>query len=330
EEVVAEAQRKKANLIISHHALIFTPLKTLTTENRIRKLFIAMTKANIALLSAHTNLDFTHDGVSFALAERLGLKKVQVLIPQEHALKKIVVFVPVDYVDTVMQAMSKAGAGAIGNYDSCSFQLQGSGTFRGLKGSNPFIGQRPLRHSAGTMERVEEIRLEMIVYTWKLKSVLEALKESHPYEEVAYDVYNLENEANQYGAGAIGELETPMKLEQFLQQVKERLQVPALRFTNNLKSKIKRVAVCGGSGSQIVSSAIDAGADAFVTADIKYHTFQDAEKRIALIDAGHFETEVPIVKKLTSYLKEQLQLNKEHIPVIASTTMTNPVHYYYS
>ena len=252
EEVVAEAQRKKANLIISHHPLIFTPIKSLTPENRIGKLLMAMTKSNIALLSAHTNLDFTHNGVSIALAERIGLMNIQVLIPQEHAMKKVVVFVPHDYADVVMQAMSKAGAGAIGNYDSCSFQLPGSGTFRGLKGSKPFIGQRPRRGSEGTIERVKEIRLEMIVYAWKLKSVLQAMTESHPYEEVAYDVYNLENEASQYGTGAIGELEIPMRLEQFLQHVKKQLHVPVLRFTGELKSKIKRVAVCGGSGSQIV------------------------------------------------------------------------------
>jgi dinuclear metal center YbgI/SA1388 family protein len=323
EKVIAEAIGKKANLIISHHPLIFTPLKSLTTEHRNSNLALLLAKKNIALISAHTNLDFTGNGVSIALAQRLGLQNIKVLASQEDVLKKITVFVPVTHVDGVMHAMSKAGAGAIGNYDSCSFQLKGTGTFRGLDGSKPFIG------AAGKTERVEEVRLEMVVFSWHLKSVLRAMKAAHPYEEVAYDVYALENSVEQFGTGAIGEMKSPMRLEKFLQHVQKKLNVPALRYTGKLNSIIRRVAVCGGSGSQFISTAIVEGADVYVTADVKYHTFQDAEERIALIDAGHYETEIPILETLATTLKTKNFIQKE-LPVIISKTKVNPVHYYYS
>ncbi|MBI3193957.1 MAG: Nif3-like dinuclear metal center hexameric protein, partial [Ignavibacteriae bacterium] len=324
EKVIAEALEQKANLIISHHPLIFTPLKSLTPEHRTSKLALLLAKEDIALISVHTNLDFTSNGVSIALAKRLGLQNIKVLAPQEDILKKIIVFVPLTHIDGVLQAMSKAGAGAIGKYDSCSFQLQGTGTFRGLNGAKPFIG------TSGKTERVEEIRLEMVVYSWNVKSVVRAMKASHPYEEVAYDVYALENQVEQFGIGAIGEVKNLMKLEKFLQHIQIKLHVPSLRFTGKLNSIIQQVAVCGGSGSQIVTNAIAAGADAYVTADVKYHTFQDAEERIALIDAGHFETEAPILESLAAYVKEKSFTRTEQIPVILSKTKVNPVHYFYS
>ncbi len=324
EKVINEARKANANLIISHHPLIFTPLKSLTPEHRTSKLALMLVKADISLIAAHTNLDFTNNGVSIVLAERLGLQNIKVLAPQKEVLKKITVFVPVGHVDAVMQAMSNAGAGAIGNYDSCSFQLQGTGTFRGLGGSKPYIG------SKGKTERVEEVRLEMIVYSWKLNSVIHAMKAAHPYEEIAYDVYSLENEVNQMGAGAIGEMKRPMKLEMFLKHVGKVLRVPALRFTGKKNSTIKRVAVCGGSGSQLISNAIAAGADAYITADVKYHTFQDAEEKIVLIDAGHYETESPVLQSLSAYLKENSFNRRERIPVIVSKTNVNPVYYYNS
>ncbi len=324
DQVIEEAKKKQVNLIISHHPLIFTPLKSLIPENRVGSLVYSMVSNKIALISAHTNLDFTQHGVSYVLARQLGLMNIRVLVPQNDILKKIVVFIPSDHVESVMLAMSKAGAGVVGKYDSCSFQTEGKGTFRGLEGSNPFIGKK------GTLEIVEEIRLEMITPSWKLASVIQAMKTNHPYEEVAYDVFSLDNKADIFGTGAIGELDSPEALDTFLVRVQRSLKVPSLRYTKGLRTSIKKVAVCGGSGSEYISSAISAGADAYVTADIKYHTFQDAEGRITLIDAGHFETESPIVKKLVTYLKEQIQTRSANIPVFASNKMSNPVHYFYS
>ncbi len=324
EQVIEEAKKKQVNLIISHHPLIFTPIKSLLPENRVGSLIFNLVSNNIALLCAHTNLDFTHQGVSFVLAEKLGIANLRVLIPQSDILKKIVVFIPSNHVDGVLSAMSDAGAGVVGNYDTCSFQSKGSGTFRGLVGSKPFIGK------TGSLEIVEEVRLEMITSSWKLPSVIKAMKTTHPYEEVAYDVISLDNKADIFGAGAIGELQSPESLETFLARVQGALHAPSLRYTGKLKSRIKKVAVCGGSGSDAIPAAISSGADAFVTADLKYHTFQDAENLIALIDAGHFETESPVVEKLVTYLKEQIQSCSENIPVLASKKMSNPVHYFYS
>ncbi|MBI5214553.1 MAG: Nif3-like dinuclear metal center hexameric protein [Ignavibacteriae bacterium] len=324
EKVIAEAKKKQANLIISHHPLIFTPLTSLTPEHRTSKLVLMLAKADIALISVHTNLDFTSNGVSIALAKRLGLENIRVLVPQNDVLKKITVFVPATHVEPVFRAMSDAGAGAIGNYDSCSFQIQGTGTFRGLDGSKPFIG------STGKTERVEELRVEMVAYSWNVASVIRAMKATHPYEEVAYDVHALENETRYFGTGAIGDVKVPFRLEKFLQHVQKELDVPALRYSGNLQSIIRRVAVCGGSGSQLVSSAIAAGADAYVTADVKYHTFQEAEERIALIDAGHYETEAPILESLAAYLKEKSFTRNEQLPVTISKTNVNPVNYYNS
>ncbi|TAK53605.1 MAG: Nif3-like dinuclear metal center hexameric protein, partial [Bacteroidetes bacterium] len=207
-------------------------------------------------------------------------------------------------------------------YESCSFRTNGTGTFRGLNGATPFIGD------AGQLERVEEVRLEMLVEKWKISPVLNAMKTAHPYDEVAYDLYSLENRLGNAGAGTIGTLATPESLEKFLQRLRKRLHTGAFRFTGRRAATIRRVAVCGGSGSELIRTAIAAGADAYVTADIKYHTFQDAESNIALIDAGHFETESPIIPKLVSYFTKQLTGLGEQIPVFASTTMSNPVCYY--
>jgi len=321
EQVIAEAQRKAVNLIISHHPLLFTPIKSLTTENRTGSLLLALAKSDIALISAHTNLDFTHDGVSFALAKRIGLTDIEVLVPQTNILSKIVVFVPHKNVDEVMTAMANAGAGFIGKYDNCSYRTEGTGTFRGGKGTKPAVGK------AGKLEHVKEVRLEMIVQSWNLRGVIKAMNASHPYEEVAYDVYRLENELKSVGAGAIGNLPAPLTLKKFLYRIHEQLQIPALRYTGSPRTSIRKVAVCGGSGSQLVHDAISSGADAYVTADVKYHTFQDAEEKIVLVDAGHYETEVPIIQPLVAYMKKQLQARRESLPVFASRFMSNPVHY---
>lgn len=322
--VVEEARRKQIDLLISHHPLLFHPLRSVHDDDRIGQLVLKLAQYRISLYSAHTNLDFTHSGVSAALAERLGLLNCAVLSKQNKTHKKVVVFVPSDHVEKVMGAMAKAGAGRVGEYEACSFRTEGIGTFRGLSGTKPFVGK------AGMLESVSEVRLEMVVPQWKLSTVLEAMRESHPYEEVAFDVYDLANESQDYGAGVIGELTRRMSLKEFLAHVRTRLRVPALRYTGNSRRQIRSVAVCGGSGSELLQHALHRGADAFVTADVSYHTFERAEGAIALIDAGHFETETPVVQKVVDYLKTEPTIRKENIRIIASQQSRNPVQYYLS
>jgi dinuclear metal center YbgI/SA1388 family protein len=320
--VIEEAKKKEIDLIICHHPLFFHPLKSVQKQTRTGAMVVELAKREIAVYSAHTNLDVTTNGVSVALAETIGLQNINVLLSQKDMQKKIVVFVPHQYVDKVTKAMAEAGAGVIGNYEYCSFQLEGTGTFRGTMLANPFVGK------TGTLEKVQEVRLEMIVPNGKVRTVLNAMKSVHPYEEVAYDVYPLSNETSQYGAGAIGEFKRPMTVASFIGTIKRKLHTRAIRCSSNPPAKIKRVAVCGGSGSDLLSEAIRQQADAFVTADVRYHTFQEAENVIALIDAGHFETEFPILKKLASYLQKEFNVRKERIVVLISQQQQNPVLYH--
>ncbi len=324
DEVVNEARQKKIDLLISHHPLIFSPLKFIRSNDRVGRLTLALARNNISLYSAHTNLDFTTSGVSSALAERLELQNIKVLLQQNNVYKKIVVFVPSEFAEKIMSAMAKAGAGKVGNYDTCSFQTNGTGTFRGLPGTKPFIGK------SGSLETTPEVRLETIAQSWKINNVIKAMKAAHPYEEAAYDLYDLANVSNEFGAGIIGELKKSMSLKSFLSYVQRKLHVKGLRYTTGSRPNIRRVAVCGGSGSDLLQHAIREQTDAFVTADVKYHSFQQAEDAIALIDAGHYETEVPIIEKIVDYLKEQISFRKERIQVFASQQIHNPVNYYFS
>lgn len=322
DEVVSEAAKKKVDLVITHHPLLFRPPKSITPTDRVGKILLRLIQRDIALYAAHTNLDFTSGGVSFALAERLGLKNSTFLAARGKDLRKIAVFVPSEYVEKVAEAMASAGAGIIGKYDHCSFRLEGKGTFKGQEGSKPFVGE------AGKVEEVNEVRLEMIVPMWKVEEVVRAMRDAHPYEEAAHDIYVLENENANYGAGAIGKLERAVSLRKFLRTVKEQLQVPALRFTGDPQQRIERVAVCGGSGSNLVAAAIRRKADVFVTADVKYHSFEAAQGKIALVDAGHFETEQPSLDVLIAHLQRHIDLKKEHVRVLKTSVNTNPVQYY--
>ncbi|MGA2623937.1 MAG: Nif3-like dinuclear metal center hexameric protein [Bacteroidota bacterium] len=323
-DVVNEARRKKIDLLISHHPLFLRPLRSVRDDDRTGHLVIELARHDIALYSAHTNLDFVRTGVSAALAERLGLVNLRVLSRQSNLYKKVAVFVPVQHAEKVMRAMAGAGAGHIGNYEACSFQTEGRGTFRGMKGATPYVGKR------GVLERVPEIRLEMLVPVWNLSGVLAAMRTVHPYEEVAYDVYNLANASQDYGAGIIGDVRPAVTLRMFLRRIRRTLHVPALRYTGNLQRKVKRVAVCGGSGSDLMPRALQEGADAFVTADMRYHTFGEAEGAIALIDAGHFETEVPVVRRVADYLKNEIAQRNQTVHVFVSQQSRNPVQYYFS
>jgi len=319
--VVREAKSRNVDLVISHHPLLFHPLRSVAKDDRRGSIIFDLIRNNVAVYAMHTNYDFARRGVSFALAEKLGLEKVSVLQPLRDALRKVAVFVPPDHAEGVAEAMAEAGAGAIGAYDSCSFRIEGVGTFRGGKGAKPFVGK------PGTLERVKEIRVEMIVPQWRVGDVVAAMRRVHPYEEVAYDVYALDNDHADYGAGAVGSVPKETTLKRFLATVRERLKLPSVRFAGDLRGRIKTVAVCGGSGSDLLDEAIRRHADAFVTADVRYHTFESAAGSIALIDGGHFETEEPSLDHLVRFLHASIKQRKEEIQVFKTSIITNPVSY---
>lgn len=322
EDVVRDAIRRKADLILSHHPLFFHPLRRIAPEDRTGNLVTLLTQHHIAVYSAHTNLDFTSGGVSIALAKQLRLTGISVLKKSERLDKKVVVFVPPDYRDRVLSAMAQAGAGAIGHYESCSFGTEGIGTFTPVAGAKPFIG------TVGTLERVHEVRLEMVVPSWRLGDVLRAMRSAHPYEEVAYDIIDLANDRSDIGEGAVGTLPAAVSIRSFLSMVKKRLRVSALRFGQYRKKRIRRVAVCGGSGSDLLEHAIRHEADAFVTADIRYHRFEEADRRILLVDAGHFETEIPVLRTMIQRLKSECRLRMHRVQIVPSSRMLNFVSYY--
>jgi dinuclear metal center YbgI/SA1388 family protein len=318
EPVLEEAISKKCNLIITHHPLLFTPLKRIDTlKNHNSKLIEKLIKNDITLYSAHTNLDYTKDGVSFELAKKLNLQNIKFLLPIKSNQSKIVVFVPAESLDTVAQAVFNSGGGIIGDYSNCSFRTGGAGTFRGSEKTNPAVGEKE------KFETVEENRLEIIAENWKTGSILSAIKKVHPYEEPAVDIYPLHNINNKFGVGAVGELENYLTMAAFLDKTAGDLQIKNFRYSGK-KDKIKTVAVCGGSGAEYLKDAIQAGADAFITADVKYHSFHEAEEKILFIDAGHYETEIFALDAIERYLRE----NFKNLSVNRFSGNANPVNFY--
>ncbi len=320
ENVVDEANRRNCNLIISHHPLLFRSLKKLDTEkDKKSRIIEKLIKKDITLYSAHTNLDFTKDGVSFQLANKLKLTNQKFLLNLSSNQNKLVVFVPTTHAEKVAEAMYSAGAGIIGEYTNCSFRTLGTGTFKGSEKSNPKVGVK------GKIESVEEIKIEVLVNSFDLKKIITEMKKVHPYEEVAYDVYPLANENVNYGMGVIGELPKELSEKLFLDHVSKSLRIKNLRYSRGSKSKIKKVAVCGGSGSDLIETAIHNNADAFVTADIKYHTFQDAENEILFVDAGHYETEIPVLDEIKNRIEKFLT---DKTKVYKYSGSTNPIVFY--
>ena len=321
EDVVAEAHRRKADVLITHHPLLFRPVKSIHPGTPTGRCLRALIAGKISLLSAHTNLDFTRGGTSFALAEALGLERVEFLHRPYRTQKKIVTFVPASHVDAVATAMAEAGAGVIGNYERCSFRTSGTGTFQGNASSDPAVGRR------GVLEEVPEVRLEMVVQQWDVDRVARALIGAHPYEEPAYDVLSSEAPITSFGMGVIGTLPRAMDPAAFLRTMKKVLGVASVRSTPFHTDKVRRVAACGGSGADLLGEAVRQGADLFVTADVKYHAFHDALGEIILVDAGHWETEFPVIRVLAARLDKEIRRRTRRIPVIVATTPTNPVRY---
>ncbi len=318
DEVIDEAISNKLNVIISHHPLIFNSLLKITGQNNVEKCIIKAIKHDISIIAAHTNLDNYYYGVNNMLAVSLGLQNLNILSPKKNLLKKLVVFCPNNHADKVREAMFSAGAGEIGDYDSCSYNLVGKGSFRGSDSTNPFVGKK------GQLHFESEVRIETIVPGYLLNKVLNSMISAHPYEEVAYDIYPLDNDFDRAGAGMIGELEKPLNNKEFLNLIKNKLHIPYIRHSEHVSKTIKKVAVCGGSGSFLLNKAIQKNADAFITSDIKYNMFLEARNQLLLIDAGHFETEQFTSKVIYDIVSKNftnfaLQISKKQI---------NAVNYY--
>lgn len=285
EQVVDEAISKDANLIVAHHPIIFAGLKKITGKNFVERIVIKAIKNDIAIYAAHTNVDNVQNGVNKKIAEKLQLKDTKVLKPMQNQLRKLVTFVPNEHATTVRNAIFEAGAGKIGNYDGCSYNLEGNGSFRASDKANPFVGK------VGKLHFEPEVRIETIYPKYKERTVLNAMFDAHPYEEVAYDIYPLENSFDLAGAGIVGYLQEETNVVDFLKTLKSIFNTGVIRYTTPPRKSIRKIAVCGGAGSFLLQNAIAAQADIFVSADFKYHEFFTAENRITIADIGHYESE---------------------------------------
>lgn len=298
--VIAEAVEAGAGLIVSHHPFPFKMGKTVRTDRTEGAMLAALLKNDIAVYAAHTNLDSAVGGVNDALAELLGLEDIIPLRPAEGRLVKLVTFAPEGHEEEVWQAMAEAGAGHIGKYSHCGFRVTGIGTFLPGAGTNPFVGEE------NRLEKVHEIRMETVAPAFMAQTIVQALQKAHPYEEVAYDIYPLDNAWQEGGLGRIGKLRQPIPLHEFAENVKQTLKVDGLRYVGEESSQIEWVAVCGGAGMELAGNARARGADVLVTGDIRYHEAQTgAAQGLCLVDAGHFATEYPVLRCLQNWLRTQ-------------------------
>ncbi|UOY94035.1 Nif3-like dinuclear metal center hexameric protein [Ectobacillus sp. JY-23] len=319
EEVVQEAHSKKCELIIAHHPLIFRPLTHITTNDVYGKIIETCIKYDIAVYAAHTNVDVGAGGVNDLLAEALGLVETKVLVPTyEEVLKKLVVFVPSSHAESVREALGKAGAGHIGGYSHCTFSSNGMGTFMPGEETNPYIGKQ------GMLEKVEEVRIETIFPANMQRKIVRAMLESHPYEEVAYDIYRIENHGKTLGLGKIGKLPQEMTLEQFSQHVKKCLDVNGVRTVGNLQDTVKKVAVLGGDGNKYISHAKRSGADVYVTGDMYYHVAHDAMLMgLNIVDPGH-NVEKVMKTGVQAKLEKRAVEKRYDVEIYASLIHTDP------
>ena len=318
EEVVQEAIRGKCNLIIAHHPIIFSGLKKINGNNYVERTIITAIKHDIAIYAIHTNLDHIMNGVNGKIADKIGLTGRQILQPRKNMLKKLVTFVPHQQADAVKDALFNAGAGHIGNYSECSFNTEGLGTFKASEKSKPFVGEAGHRHTEN------ETKIEVIFPAWLEKTIFKAMVEAHPYEQVAYDIYNLDNSHQEIGSGMTGELAEALTESKFLAFLKSSFDLQVIRHTRLTGKKVKKIAICGGAGSFLINSALAAGADFFVTGDIKYHEFFDANDRMVIADIGHYESEQYTIDLLFDIIREKF-LN---FAVQKTRIKTNPVNYF--
>jgi dinuclear metal center YbgI/SA1388 family protein len=324
EEVVEEAIELDCNLILSFHPIIFKGLKSLTGKDYVERAVLKAIKNDIAIFAIHTALDNAYRGVSAIICDRLGLDNKRILMPQKGQIKKLLTYVPATEAQKLKEGLFEAGAGSIGNYDNCSFSYEGKGTFKGNEASNPVYGKKGHLH-------IEDEVAVSVTFARHLESrVLKALFTHHPYEEVAFELSTLDNQHQQIGMGMIADLPAPVKTRDFLDLLKSRMNLTALRHSALVKKEIRSVAVLGGSGSFAIEAAKRAGADIFISADFKYHDFFKAEGQIILADVGHYESEQFTKSFLTDYLSKKITNFAPAFDagkIIESKTNTNPVNY---
>ena len=318
EAIVDEAIDKKCNLIVCHHPIVFRGLKRLNGNNYVERVIIKAIKNDIAIFAIHTNLDNVIDGVNKKIAEKLSLKNLQILSPKKDTLKKITTFVPATHLEVLADAMHKAGAGQIGDYKDCSFRIPGTGTFIPSEGTEPFSGK------VNEKSFEAETRIEMIFPFYLEEKIISAIKSVHPYQEVAYYIQSLDNVNQEVGAGMVGELESEMNTSDFLNYLKEKMELQVIKHTALVKNTIRKVAICGGAGSFLTQSVVKSGADIYISADYKYHEYFDADGKIIIADIGHYESE-----KFTNQLLYDLISNNFYTFAVHLTGVnTNPVFYY--
>lgn len=317
EDVLEDAISQGCNLIISHHPIVFGGLKRFNGSNYVQRTVMKAIKNDLLLYAIHTNLDNVLDGVNGKIAKQLGLVNTRILQPKKGLLKKVVTYCPISHAEIVRNAMCDAGAGNIGNYDQCSFNTNGTGTFRGNDQTTPFVGLK------GEIHREDEVRIETIVADYSVKNVLKAMRSAHPYEEVAFDIHPLENVWKEVGSGMIGDLTEEMDALEFLRSLKTSMKTDCVRYTLPHKKNVKRIAVCGGSGSFLVGNALAAGADVLITADFKYHQFFDAEDRLIIADIGHYESEQFTIQLLADKLAHKFITFAPRL----TRVRTNPINY---
>lgn len=317
EEVVEEAISHRCNLIICFHPILFTPIKKLTGKNYVERAILKAIKNDIAIYAVHTALDNHHKGVNKLFCDALGLINTKILIPKEKFIKKLEVYTVPENEEQLRNALFAAGAGRIGNYDNCSFNLTGIGTYQGDENSNPKIGKR------GEFKKATEIKISVTFESHLQDAIVAAMFANHIYEEVAYELYELLNTHQNIGLGMIGELETPLSESDFFQHVQKRMNAQGIRHSAFLNKKIKKVAVLGGSGSFAIKAALQQGADVFLTADLKYHQFYEAENKMIIADIGHYESECYTKKYISDFLIKKLP----NFAVVSSNVNTNPIKY---
>ncbi len=320
EAVIDEAIHNHCNLIVAHHPLIFKPIKKLSGNDFINRILLKAIKNDIAIYALHTNLDNIKTGVNKALAHQLGLQhsELSILLEKVGHIAKLTTYTPNNTTTQVNEALFGAGAGSIGMYEECAFVSHGHGSFKPLEGTNPFIGE-----AGGQREVVEEAKIEVIFPIWKQSKIIAALKAAHPYEEVAYQITSTQNAHQEYGSGMIGKLEKPLKEEEWLYKMKETFGLPTIRHSRLTGKLIHKIAFCGGAGSFLIPIAVAAGADAFVTGDLKYHDYFEADNKLLLVDIGHGESELCTIKLMADYLTMKFPT----FAVLKTGVTTNPVYY---
>lgn len=318
ENVVDEAITKNCNFIICFHPIIFSGLKSITGKNYVERAVLKAIENKIAIYAVHTAFDNDYFGVNAGICNRLGLKNLKILQPKKNNLKQLTVYVPNEYSEKVKEALFSAGAGNIGFYDECSFKIEGNGTFRPVEGSNPFSGQQNVRENA------DESMISVIFESYKQNQIIAAMKEVHPYEEVAHQIYSLDNENQYSGLGMYGEFDEEMDERDFLSFIKDKFNVNLIKHSDFINKKIKRVGVLGGSGASGIKSALSKKCDAYITGDLKYHDYFLAESKMLICDVGHYESEQWVVQQLFEILSQKIST----FAILKSSEKTNPVNYF--